>query len=276
MLRISLFLSCILLAQTASADVQRISDLSFERVVLHGSAKLEIRQGERPELAIRGREAALERKVFYLNGDTLVLGRGGRMRSDASGVDFKLTVNKLSHLKLVGSGDLYVKPLEVEDLNVALEGSGQIKMFSVTAEDLTLRLSGSGDMQVVVLSAEDLKVLLSGSGEIHLGEIVAKNAEFLVKGSGDITAQKSGVLESLEVKIVGSGDVDLKPVQCDKVEVNIMGSGDATVHARSELEVGIVGSGDVYYSGEPDIDRSILGSGDLHRRRTPKSIEHRE
>ncbi|MFK8051249.1 MAG: head GIN domain-containing protein [Halioglobus sp.] len=276
MLRTVTFLFCALLTQAVSAGIQRVSDLSFERVVLHGSAKLEITQGDAPELAIRGSKTALAKKVFYLDGDTLILGRGGWMHPDASGVDFKLTVSELNHLKLIGSGDIYVKPLEVEDFSVALEGSGQIKMFSIMAKDLTLRLSGSGDMQAVVLSAEDLKLLLSGSGAIHLGEVFATNAEVSVKGSGDITAQKSGGLDNLNVKIVGSGDVDLKPVRCDEVEVNIMGSGDATVHAGSELDVGIVGSGDVYYTGEPEIEQSILGSGELHRRKSSKLIEQRE
>ncbi len=273
MLRIAMCLFCVLLGSAAAADIQRVSELSFERVVLHGGAKLEVRQGAQSELAIKGSEKALEKRVFYLDGDTLVLGRGGKRRPEVSGVDFKLTVEELTHLKLMGSGDIYVKPLEVADLYVALEGSGKIKMFSVRSKDLTLRLSGSGDMQAVVLAAHDLNVVLSGSGEIHLGELVAKNAEFSVKGSGDITVQKSGTLDSLDIKIVGSGDVDLKLVKSDEVEVNIMGSGDATVHAISELEVGIAGSGDVYYSGEPDIDQSILGSGDLHRRRARKSNE---
>lgn len=276
MLRIVMYLSCILLAPAAVAEIQRVSDLSFERVVLHGGGKLEIRQGVESELTIKGGKNSLEQRVFYLDGETLVLGRGGKKKSDVSGVDFKLTVEELSHLKLMGSGAIYVKPLEVKDLNVALEGSGDIKMFSVQAKDLTLRLSGSGDMQAVALSAENVKVLLSGSGEIHLGELYAKDAEFLLRGSGDITAQKNGVLESLDIKIVGSGDVNLKPVQCDEVEVNIMGSGDATVHASSKLEVGIVGSGDVYYSGEPIIVQSTLGSGNLQRRRAHKSVEQGE
>lgn len=276
MLRIAICLCWVLLASAAAADIQRVSELSFERVVLHGDGKLEIRQGAQSELAIKGSEKILETGVFYLDGDTLVLGRGGKRRSEVSGVNFKLTVQELTHLKLVGSGDIYIRPLEVEDLYIALEGAGRIKIFSVRAEDLTLRLSGSGDMQAVVLAAQDLDVVLSGPGEIHFGELVAENAEFSVKGSGDITVQKTGTLDSLDIKIVGSGDVDLKLVKSEEVEVNIMGSGEATVHAISELEVGIVGSGDVYYSGEPDIDQSILGSGDVHSRQARKSNEQRE
>ncbi|MFT6365477.1 MAG: hypothetical protein ACJARI_000922 [Bacteroidia bacterium] len=271
-----LSLASILLAHAAGADVQRVSDLSFERVVLHGAGKLQVRQGVQPILTIKGDDEELDKGAFYLDGDTLFLGRGGKMRSNVSGVDFMLTVEKLTHLKLLGTGNIYVKPLEVEDLYVALDGSGDIKMFSVRAKDLTLQLSGPGDIQAVELFAEDLNVVLSGSGEIHLGEVVAKDAEFSLKGSGGITVQKSGVLDSLDIKIVGSGDVNLEPVDSDEVEINIMGSGDATVHARSELEVGIIGSGDVYYSGEPNIDQSILGSGDLHRRQPHKSIEQRE
>jgi hypothetical protein len=209
MLRTLFVLSSLLLATVGHADTQRVEDLEFQRILVHGSTTVEITQGEDELLQLRGSSKDLEKQPFFLDGDTLVLGQSkahpGKSFSD---VKFKLTVARLEHLQLTGSGEVYVKPLEARDLHVSVEGSGEMKLFGVNGQDVTLIVSGSGEIQVVELVAQQLQIVLSGSGEIQLGKLSAQEIEASVNGSGDIVVQDAGSADSVEINIVGSGDVD--------------------------------------------------------------------
>ena len=263
MLRIVPFLALIfwILPGFSFAQTQQVTGLSFERVLLQGHSALEIRQGSETQLLFKEEAASAQKLPFFLDGETLVLGKQG----NSAVYQFKLTVSELSHLQLKGSGQIYVRPLELENIHVSLDGSGHIKLFSLNAEDdITLRLHGSGDIQIAKLICDDLGLVLSGSGNIHLGRIVAEEVDIALKGSGTITARDEGTAEQVEIDIVGSGGVSLEPVEAGSVEVNIMGAGKAFVSPVAELEVNIMGSAEVHYRGEPDIDQSILGSGTLH------------
>ena len=252
------------LATYATADSQRVEGLEFERVVVKGPVEVEISQGDDVLLQIKGSEKDLEKQPFYVEGDTLVLGESRADRkADFKGVKFRLSVDTLEHLRLKGSGEVFVRPLESGDLYVAVEGSGDVKLFAVKAREATLQVSGSGDIQVVELEAPDVQLVLSGSGDIHLGELVAEETDASVNGSGDMSLEGDGSTHSLELNIVGSGDIDFRHLNAHSIEINIVGSGTARVGASEELDVTIMGSGDVIYTGRPEIDQSIMGSGSV-------------
>jgi len=257
-----------LVAVPAMAETQRVEGLEFERVLVHGSVKVEIAQGDVVELLIRGDQDLLDKQPFFVKGDTLVLGKSpNHKRENFHDVKYKLTVVDLKHLQLNGSGEVYVKPLQTLDLYVSLEGSGDIKLFELRGRDITLQGSGSGDIQAAELHGQELDVVLSGSGDIHIGELSVKSMTVTLNGSGDISVEDHGVAETLDANVVGSGDIDLKQVDAMDVQINIVGSGTvSTGLIERELDVNVMGSGDVYYSGDPEISQSTLGSGDLHRR----------
>lgn len=266
MWQISIFLTAIMLALPGQAGTQQVEGLEFERVLVHGNVKVEISQGDTVELVLRGEASDLGKQPFFVDDDTLVLGHSRNHRSQSfSGVKFKLTVPQLHHLQLKGSGEVYVRPMQIEDMYAAVEGSGNIKLFDMQGGSLLLRMSGSGDIHVAKLNLEKLEIQLSGSGDIFLGELVAGQIETSINGSGDIKTQDGGSAKVIEMNIVGSGDIDFTPVDIASVEVNIMGSGTARVGVVERLDVNIMGSGDVHYRGDPDVDQSILGSGDLRR-----------
>ncbi len=247
-------------------ESQRVSGLTFEKVLVVGPVEVEIEQGTESQLVLRGGEADLEKQPFFLKGDVLVLGRSKAHRAESfDDVQYKVTASSLRQLQVDGSGTVYVKPLIVRDFLASIAGSGELKMFGLEGETVHLAVEGSGDLQLVNLSARDLRVVLSGSGDIAIGQLVGSDVEVSLRGSGDITVSEPGEVETLEVNVVGSGDIDLSSVNAALAEVNIMGSGDASVGTVVELEVNIVGSGDVAYRGDPELDRNVLGSGDLHR-----------
>ncbi len=261
----SLFLLCALLLSLPSrAETVQVHGLDFGRILVHGSVDVEVSQGDEPELVIRGKNSDLEQHPFFTDGDTLVLGRNQQHHSNFGNLKFKVTVANLEQLQLHGSGDVYVKPLVVEDLYVSVDGSGDIKLFGVRGRSLILKVSGSGDIRAVTLDAEEVKLVVSGSGDLQIGELHAEWVKASLSGSGDIGVENGGTVMEMDINIVGSGAIDFEAVSARIASVNIVGSGTVTLDVADELDVNIMGSGEVMCHGSPDVSQSVLGSGEVH------------
>jgi hypothetical protein len=261
----AILLSCSLLGATVSADVTSVEALEFTRVQLVGSNELEITQGDVNTLKIKGGDGQLSSPPFVLQGDLLRLGvtaDGDRV----SDVKFKLSAEAITQVLLMGSGDVFVKPLAVGDLLVSVDGSGEIRMFDLKAGALELQVSGSGSVQAVSVSADSVRLNIKGSGDIQLGSIEANTVNAQIAGSGDVVVQDEGRANVLEVAVMGSGDVAMKGVAARVGKVTILGSGDVEVRVSESLEAEIFGSGDLLYYGEPETSTSVMGSGEVTRK----------
>jgi hypothetical protein len=249
-------------SSVAKAEVLSVEALEFSGVQLLGSNKLQITQGEDNILKIRGDSENLSQQPFVVEGNTLRLGKtpAGNAVSD---VKFKLTTTGVSEILLKGSGDIFVKPLAVADLLVAVEGSGTIRMFDVTAQGLEMRVSGSGALEAVNIQAQDARLHLKGSGDIQLGSLEADSIKTHVTGSGDVVVQRGGSADHVAIGMMGSGDVEMKNVSAKTAKVTIMGSGDAQIGVTESLEAEIMGSGDLVYYGKPKASTTVVGSGDI-------------
>ena len=142
MLRFIVGITAIFWLQQGLAETLRVKDLSFNQVLLHGSSELEVSQGDEVELILRGKASKLEKNPFYLKGNTLVLGRTEHSNSDFGHVKYKLTLVDLSHLQLDGSGKIFARPLEVEDLHVVrpamLHRQEHVRRLEVPVHDAVL------------------------------------------------------------------------------------------------------------------------------------------
>jgi hypothetical protein len=259
------FLLCASFSAIVHAATRSVEGLEFDTVVIWGSVEVEIRQRDRTELRYRGDSDDLEPEPFRLEDGSLHLGRN-RSGERVKRVRYKLTVTDLRQLSLQGSGEVYIKPLTVEHLDISLPGSGEIKLYDVNVGNLTLRNVGSGEILAASVVSENLEVVLSGSGDIDLGEVRSDTVEVNLNGSGDISVDDDGETRKLKVNLVGSGDIDLAELRAADVLVNIIGSGDASVWADESLNVSILGSGDVDHRGNAEPDVSVLGSGEVVRR----------
>lgn len=246
------------------AETQSVEGLEFDGVVVWGSAEVEIRQDDQHLLRLRGSEKDLNLLPFYLRGTNLHLGRSESGKS-TSGVQYIVSAPKLARIQLSGSGEVFVRPLEVEDIDVVVEGSGDIKIHALTGNDVNLSVAGSGTIQLASASLGNVDLVVSGSGGIDLGTVTAAEIDATINGSGDILSAEEGEADQLTINLMGSGDVDMRELKVREVDVNIVGSGDALVWAKEELEASIMGSGDVSYRGDPKVRSNVLGSGDVER-----------
>ncbi len=250
----------------ANADISSVDGLDINGVELVGHNELQLSQGDTTTLKYRSGKREFKRPPFSIRGKVLRLGvdeNGHEVRN----VKFKLTVQDLEYLQVNGSGEAYVRPLELERLKLVLSGSGEIKAFDINAGQLELRLEGSGNIQAEAVKADTALLHLKGSGDVQLGRLDARQITTNLDGSGDIDIDEHGRAEDLTVRLLGSGDISLGKLQATRVDATILGSGDIEVWAETSLEAEIVGSGDILYRGSPSLSKSVVGSGECRQRR---------
>lgn len=259
-----LFVLCAGVTAASHAETRAVEGLEFDSVVVWGSGKAEISQDGDIGLRMRGKDRELNKEPFYLEDTTLHVGRiesGG----DVGRVKYKISVGKIRAIRLSGSGEIYVRPLQTEDLIVVLEGSGDIKIHDAQTADLELVVNGSGSLQVAKAQSDNVELIVRGSGSIDLGTVTAQTVEATINGSGDVAVAEEGKAERVAINVMGSGDIDLGGIRAKEADVNIVGSGDAVVWADEDLEASIMGSGDVKYRSDPEVRTNILGSGNVER-----------
>lgn len=260
----------------AADETRRVEGLSFNEVLVLGSAEVEISQGDAIELQLRGPADELERQPFYVKRDTLVLGARSERNSkknDDSSVRFRVVMPALEELTVKGSGEIYLKPFVFDSPSsrrgqiLTVKGSGEINAFDLQGTELEVRVEGSGDIRVVSVDVDDFEAVVAGSGNLFIETVKAQMGEFVVTGSGDLRVTEEGFVEELEVNVVGSGDIRMSKVNSLRAETNIVGSGSASIgDVREQLNASILGSGDVSYSGAAEVERVELGSGEVRRR----------
>ncbi len=269
--RRAVFSLCLLLFLPAvvsageSPDVVRVTGFDVRNVEVQGAVDVEISQGATAELLVRGSPASLSPEPFHVRGQTLVLGTPAGSTQALGGVAFKLTLPTLESVLIAGSGDVFVRPLEVATFTLRIDGTGDAHLFALRAEKARIDMRGAGDVQVAELSVPQLQLRLSGAGDIQLGPLQTESLEAVVNGAGDIAAAGEGRTAEVSVTVVGSGDVDFSGLDIGEAYVTVIGSGGVRLGPSSRLQATIMGSGDITYAGEPDIDQNVIGSGQLQQ-----------
>ncbi|HEX2995164.1 MAG TPA: head GIN domain-containing protein [Anaerolineales bacterium] len=214
----------------------------FDHVRLEGSADVYIEQGSKESLSVEADDNIIPVLDVSLRNHELVLSiKEGYSVKPSRSITYYLTVQDLSDLSLIGSGDFYVGPIESDDLNVSVPGSGDIIIDELTADSLSIDLGGSGS--------------------ITLEDISVKTVDASVKGSGDI--KLAGTASTQTVKVGGSGNYLAGDLETSAADIDVQGSADVVVWANDELDVAITGSADVQYYGKPKINQNRIGSGDF-------------
>jgi len=267
----AVFSFCLLLVAPAlvsagqDPDVLRVTGFDVRNVEVQGGVDVEISQGATAELLLRGSPASLSPEPFHVRGQTLVLGTPAGSTRAAGGVAFKLTLPTLESVLVAGSGDVFVRPLEVATFTLRVDGTGDAHLYALRADKARIDMRGAGDVQVAELSVPRLQLRLSGAGDIQLGPLQTESLEAVVNGAGDIAAAGEGRTAEVSVTVVGSGDVNFAALVIDEANVTVVGSGSVRLGPSSRLQATIMGSGDITYAGEPDIDQNVIGSGQLQQ-----------
>jgi hypothetical protein len=123
-----------------------------------------------------------------------------------------------------GSGSITCDNLYVENsIDIQLSGSGDIYIRNLNAEDVYANASGSGDITLTG-DANYSRNYMSGSGLIDAYRLYVHESDAIMTGSGSIYVR---FLDWLKVDISGSGDVHYRG---NRRDVSITGGGSGEVY----------------------------------------------
>ncbi len=195
---------------------------------------------------------------------------GDRIKGSGKVVAQVRQVDSFNGIRIKGSGTLYVKQGNTQELKIETDDNVQqyieteirggvlyVGFKRGSYSDVTLKIYAT------MPNITDLGI--SGSGDILTESIVTENLKCSISGSGTIECK--GKAKNLEVSISGSGDIKNFGIEAENVSVAISGSGDADVYATKSLDARVSGSGDVRYKGNPtQVKSKVSGSGSVNSR----------
>ncbi len=133
-----------------------------------------------------------------------------------------------------------------------------------TQGNVEANISGTGDIYLKNFNAQDLKNSIIGEGDITEEDVELEEAlSNKIIGTGNILVSTLDTIADNTLKISGSGKIDTYGVPAENVDVDISGTGNIYVRAIKKLNVSISGSGNVYYKGSPTITTDISGEGNV-------------
>ncbi|HTD02171.1 head GIN domain-containing protein [Undibacterium sp.] len=197
-------------------------------VVLNGPMDLALRQGNVPDLQIRGEAAMVSRVTTRVEGNTLYIGTKGFFMMLRQPLRVELVLPNFEKLQMLGSGDGTVSGFRGNRAELAMSGSGDLS-FEGDYQQVQVNMSGSGDLKMALANSDNVDVSIMGSGEAML----------------------KGQTRALNVRLAGSGDLDAANLRASQAIVQSMGSADAKVYATQEARVSSYGSGDIRVYGNP-------------------------
>ena len=180
----------------------------FEAITVRGAVDLVLRQSGPVAAWVQapaGEAASVETRVVQRDGRaTLEIDRPRAGSLLARQVP-TVTVDweRLSALRVRGSGDVVASGMVTPALRIDLEGSADIHIDRLDTRSLTLAVAGSGDVRLAG-AAPALSVSVAGSGDVDASALEADAVSVSVAGSGDVVVRARS---SLGVSIAGSGDV---------------------------------------------------------------------
>jgi hypothetical protein len=187
-------------------------------VVLKTDGDVVVTLGDTPSLTITARAAAMGLLTSEVDDGVLTLNVNGP-HLGLGEVDYALTVQEISDIRIDGSGDVIVDFAGADDISVAIEGSGDIEGSNVDASTVTSSIEGSGDIALTG-RADEHTLEIDGSGNFDGEEFETERARVSISGSGDVEVFVTG---ELDADISGSGEI--RYTGSPKVTSDVSGSG---------------------------------------------------
>lgn len=199
----------------------------FDSVRLNGAGALIIEQTGHESLTIEGPKNVVDQIKTSINKRTLniSLRRFGFVWPSlpAAKVKYRLTVNELKHIGLIGSGQFKTKMITGNELGILIKGSGNGTLIA-NVNDMIIRISGSGSVVSAGVTNKQ-EIMISGSGNYAGRDLSSNETNIIINGSG------SGLIRTnyrLDAVVNGSGRIFYSG--SPKVTQNVSGSGIIAGH----------------------------------------------
>lgn len=213
----------ILVAGPASAgemgrETRRVS--GFDRVVLHSIGELVIDQGSSESLTLEAETSLLPKISTEVRGGVLHFSFNQSRVQTQHPLRYRLTVRTLAGVETRGSGDVQIRGVKADRLEIRQGGSGGFTIEGLNAKELIVRTTGSGD---VVASGSVVRqdVVLEGAASYDAAALASSVASVIADGSGDATVR---VKDRLTARVSGAGDI--RYIGRPRVDKSLDGAGE--------------------------------------------------
>ncbi len=171
-------------------------------VVLKTDGDVVVTLGDTPSLSITARSAAMSLLTSDVDDGVLTLNVNGP-HLGLGDVDYALTVEQLSDIRIDGSGDVVVDFTGADEIAVVIRGSGDVEGTGVDAAAVTSSIEGSGDIELTG-RADEHTLEIDGSGNFDGQDFETERARVSISGSGEVEVFVTG---ELDADISGSGEI---------------------------------------------------------------------
>jgi hypothetical protein len=232
----------------------------FSKLSMDANGDLEIRKGDKNELAITDDSDTIENIKTEIRDNTLFITDENDSKITLFNFDFNedprfiLTVKELSSVQFKGSSTITIGDVSTESFAIDVEGSGDIAIKSITSKDITFNRYGSSTITIDNVKTEKMSVKTQGHGDVTLGAFDGKSLSVDMVGSGQFAA--SGKVDEFNLIKEGVGDSNTQFLIASKVKIKASGSGSIAVSALETLDIDKDGRGDVIYFGKPRITKT--------------------
>ena len=196
-------------APVAAAE-RTYSVTDFERVVVEGPYIVRLAIGRSSAARASGSQAALDRVLIEVTGQTLRIRRnrhywGGNPGAQEGPLTIELSTRILRSARLVGPARLEVDGAEGLRVDLAVEGSGRLRAVNVAADALSLGLVGSGRLEVAG-TADTVTANVQGSGDLDASGLRAGDATINTTTAGTVAM---AVADTAAVSAYGLGTIEI-------------------------------------------------------------------
>ena len=213
-------------AGAATAAERRYATQDFDRIVVEGPFLVRLVTDRSTSATAQGSQQALDAVIVEVQGTTLRVRRNrtawtGAPTRPVEPATITLATRTLRTARVVGGGQLEIRGLAGQRIDLVVQGSGRLSAAGIEADNLSVGLSGSGTIE------------LAGTAETFTADC---------QGSGSLLAPGLSV-ETGTISAVTTGDVALHARRA--ITVNANGLGAVVIAGRPACTVRGPGASEV-------------------------------
>lgn len=214
------------IASPGSAATRNFGITSFEKVTVNGPFRVRLTTGVAPFARASGSQAAIDRIVIEMRGDTLVVRKaadswGGYPGDDPGPVEISVGTHDLTAAWLNGSGAIAIDKVKGLSFDLAVQGSGAAAVDETDVDQLKIAITGTasatlagraGKMTAVVRGVSSLDASALQSKDVAIGAegtatiVAAVSNSASIDGTGAVTVRLTGA-PACKMRVSGSASV---------------------------------------------------------------------
>ncbi len=176
----------------------------FNAVEMSGIGTLIIEQGDKESLEITAEENLMRHIKSDVSGSRLqISGEDFVNLRPTQDIIYRLKVKNLRQIETSGLGNVEMKNLETDDLEVEISGNGRVSLEKLQATSLLLEISGLGDVTING-EVKSQQIEISGAGNYNSPNLASETARVDISGNGTAILW---VTNQLDLDLSGAGTI---------------------------------------------------------------------